>query len=170
MKEQECRLIYREAFSDPDTEFENALFLHCFRYVKTVEEAGRVVSLLFALPCVIKSGGKITDAVYLYAAATKKEERGKGYMRRLLDSVKREGKTAFLVPATKELIGFYETCGFSAFLATTVPTARASVTPTGGFANLTEGNKETKRERFTAMVDSETPSEWEDLYFPYRME
>ena len=170
MKEQACRALYREAFRDPDTAFEDALFLHCFRYVKTAEEAGEVVSMLFALPCVIETEDQKTDAVYLYAAATKKSERGKGYMRRLLESVKREYDTAFLVPASKELISFYRKSGFCEFRAATYRTGGAAAIPTGGFADLVGGYRETKQERFPAMIFSETPLNVEGMYFPYRME
>lgn len=170
MKEPECREIYREAFSDPDTAFEDALFGHCFRYVKTVEEAGRVVSMLFALPCVIRTENTETDAVYVYAVATKKTERGKGHMHRLFEEIKREYKTFFLVPARKELIGFYRTCGLFEFEASNYETGQARVLPKGGFAELIGESKPAKKERFSAMGFTETPLTLEGLYFPCRME
>ena len=170
MKEQECRALYREAFSDPDTVFEDALFAHGFRYVKTIEEAGRVISMLFALPCVIRTESAETDAVYVYAVATRKTERGKGYMHRLLEEVKKEYPTFFLVPAREDLIGFYRSCGLFEFQATTRRTARTVAVPKGGFADLVKGQKERKTETFSAMGFSKVPIDLEGLYFPYRME
>ena len=169
MKEQECRALYREAFADPDTLFEDELFSHCFCYVKTLEENGKVISMLFALPCVIQTGQKTVDAAYLYAVATRRSERGKGHMHRLLESVRQEFQTAFLVPANESLIGFYESCGFSRVLATARDSDRAAVVPTGGFSDLVKGRKDSDKETFPAMVVSKIPLDLEGLYFPYRM-
>lgn len=107
-KENTCRLIYREAFCDPDTEFEDLLFKYCYKYCKTLEINNKTVSMLFALPCNIDG----TNATYIYAVATLKSERGKGYMKKLIDEVKQEYDLCFLRPANKSLIEYYKSLDF----------------------------------------------------------
>ena len=58
MNEKECREIYREAFRDPDDQFENRLFSLCGEYCRTLMRDGRTAAMLFALPCRITGGKK----------------------------------------------------------------------------------------------------------------
>ena len=171
MREQQCRKLYREAFADPDTAFEDRLFSSCRRYLRTVEEGGEVVSMLFALPCKVRQkSGEETPAFYVYAAATQRQKRGQGWMGRLLEEVKKEGVPLFLVPASEALIGFYKRAGFRVFEASVLPVGGTEVIPTGGFAELAQGEKETRGGFFTAMWYAEKEMNWEKTTFPYRMQ
>ncbi len=110
----DCKRIYREAFSDEDTEFEEKLFKHCGGYIKSLEVDGSTVSMLFALPCKLKIGNTERNGSYIFAAATLKSARGKGYMSRLIDYVSsQENGFLFLRPANESLIEFYKKLGFS---------------------------------------------------------
>ena len=86
MSINECREIYREAFGS-DGEFENRLFTCCFKYCRTLSIGGKTASMLFALPCNIHNAAAPVPAYYIFAAATKKEFRGNGYMSRLIRSL-----------------------------------------------------------------------------------
>lgn len=108
-REDACRSIYREAFCDPDTEFEDLLFKYCYKYCKTLEINNKTVSMLFALPCDIDG----TNATYIYAVATLKSERGKGYMKQLINEVKQKFDLCFLRPANNSLIEYYKNLEFN---------------------------------------------------------
>ena len=113
MSINECREIYREAFGS-DGEFENRLFTCCFKYCRTLSIGGKTASMLFALPCNIHKGAAPVSAYYIFAAATKKEFRGNGYMSRLICSLEAD-RLLFLKPASPSLFGFYERLGFQPF-------------------------------------------------------
>lgn len=112
MSINECREIYREAFGS-DGEFENRLFTCCFKYCRTLSIGGKTASMLFALPCNIHNAAAPVPAYYIFAAATKKEFRGNGYMSRLIRSLESD-RLLFLKPASPSLFGFYERAGLSA--------------------------------------------------------
>ena len=113
MSINECKEIYREAFGS-DGEFENRLFTCCFKYCRTFSIGGKTASMLFALPCNIHSDAAPVSAYYIFAAATKKEFRGNGYMSRLIRSLEAD-RLLFLKPASPSLFGFYERLGFQPF-------------------------------------------------------
>ena len=77
---------------------------------------GEIASSLFLLPCSIgKYKGKC-----VYCAMTKYSERGKGYMKQLLDfsynyCMENRLDFLFLVPAEKSLFDYYAKCGFEDF-------------------------------------------------------
>ena len=78
------RKIYNEAFGEEDTSFEESLFKACGEYILTDDTA----AMLFLLPTeLVLSDGSI-DGFYLFAAATKKERRGEGHMKRLIERAK----------------------------------------------------------------------------------
>lgn len=91
-------------------------------------------------------------------------------MGRLLEEVKKEGVPLFLVPASEALIGFYKRAGFRVFEASVLPVGGTEVIPTGGFAELAQGEKETRGGFFTAMWYAEKEMNWEKTTFPYRMQ
>lgn len=113
---EECRSLYREAFGDEDTEFEKALFDNCFKYCKFIKENEKIVSMLFLLPTVLKTKAHSLDCKYIYAAATLKEYRGKGYMSRLIKEFQTD-IPLFLKPANDGLIKYYEKLGFKTICA-----------------------------------------------------
>ena len=106
----ECKAIYNAVFGEEDNTFENALFYHCKDCLKYLVKNGEVVTILFLLPCEINKN----KCYYLFAAATKEEERKKGYMTELLNSILKENEyQIFLRPANEGLIGYYEKFGFT---------------------------------------------------------
>ena len=107
----QCKALYKEAFCDDDLAFEKVLFETCFKYCKFIEKNGKIVSMLFLLPTVLKTKERSLKCGYIYAAATLKECRGKGYMSHLINEV--QGDMAlFLKPANDSLIKFYKNLGF----------------------------------------------------------
>ena len=170
MNENECREIYREAFNDPDTSFENLLFGLCGQYCRFEMCGDKTAAILFALPCRIMCGEKSTDAFYVFAAATKREYRKMGYMSRLIESLKAEGVPLFLKPADSGLIKFYEKLGFTVFTARRTEPADCSALPDGGFKELCRNFKDTNTESYIAMYFGPDNLKPENMYFPYTME
>lgn len=167
-----CRDIYRQAFHDPDTVFEDLLFDTCGNYCQTLKAGGRVVSMLFALPCDITFENRTEDGIYIYAAATLKEYRGKGYMNRLLENVKSTTQSLiFLRPATEPLIGFYKKAGFTEIKTKNSTKEYPFVTPKLGYAELLSKTKISEdKEDFTVMYYSKSKTELKDIYFVNSME
>lgn len=176
-REYECRMIYREAFCDPDTDFENLLFETCYKYCKTFDVSGEVASMLFALPCSIDFSGEKEEAIYLYAAATAEKHRKKGYMARLIRILQSETDDIIILrPATDELIGFYEKFGFKSIETSNKNKIKPFVTPKGGYRDLVfkiYGNIENTAESskdFTVMYYSKNKKEINKIYFVNSME
>lgn len=165
----QCEEIYREAFGD-DGEFQAALFSTCGKYCKTVSESGRVCSFLFALPCDILLDKKTIRAYYIYAAATKKEYRGRGHMSRLVEDIARDGRLLFLKPADEKLFGFYRKLGFSEFCVTDNLGIENRAVPTGDFAKLTKAFSLENPVCTQAMYKAFAYTELKSIYFPYIME
>ena len=168
MNENECREIYREAFGD-DGAFEDRLFSLCGEYCRTVMCGGKTAALLFALPCKIITLTERFDAYYLYAAATKKIYRGKGYMSGLIRDLIKEGKPIFLNPASEELISFYKRLGFERFTAVTGGNTEKIALPIGGFSKLSSTEPRGAELNYTAMCVG-SPVRLDGLCFPYIME
>lgn len=168
MNSKECREIYREAFGD-DGEFESRLFSLCGEYCRTVSCGNNTAAMLFALPCEIISEGKGFEAYYLFAAATKKVYRKKGYMSGLIKALINEGKPVFLKPADGGLIGFYEKLGFKCFTALTGGETKITAKPKNGFAALVKEETEITDSVYTAMgINFPVPPD--NLCFPFIME
>lgn len=111
-----ARRLYLEAFPDESPAFLDALFAKGFpQHLVAMGDGGKLVSMLFALPYPIRTETGKTDALYLYAVATAKEYRGKGYAKRLLCEVASRGKPVFLRPLSPSLFDFYKTAGFTPF-------------------------------------------------------
>jgi len=170
--EEQCRNIYRDAFNDPDTEFENKLFKHCFKYSKVINNGNEVAAMLFALPCTIKTSEKSFNAYYIYAAATLKKYRGQGFMKRLIQSLQIESDSVlFLKPASHDLIKFYEKLGFVEFSASLHDTGNALVVPDDDFkATADELIDENNEALYTAMYYYKEKLNLNNLWFPYTME
>ena len=159
-----CKEIYLSAFSD-DGEFCQKLFEKCRENIEYLKDGENIASYLFLLPC--KIGGE--KAKYIFAAATKKEFQGKGYMSRLLEKVKEENKLLFLRPATKELIGFYERFGFKEITATAKGDAPV-LEPDDSFlefAKITESDSETE---YPFMYLSSNGLSFDKIHFEYSMD
>ncbi len=168
MNEQALHEIYRQAFGN-DGEFEDRLFSLCGEYLRTAEKDGNPVALLFALPCEISTEEKCFDAYYLFAAATKKAYRKKGYMSGLINNLIKEGRPIFLKPENQGLISFYEKLGFKKFTAVTGGETKITAKPKEGFAALSVTEKEYGTFSYTAMcVNFPVPPD--NLCFSYIME
>jgi len=165
----ECRNIYRTVFCDPDTNFEDLLFLYCSQYCHTVEVGNKTVSMLFMLPIRVDFSDKSLNGAYLYAAATDKEYRKKGYMSQLIERVKKEYNFILLRPANDSLIKYYASLGFNSVTAgdfSDVPL----VLPQEGYKNLIKASTiSDNKEQFTAMYYSKSPIQIEKINFNYSM-
>ena len=113
------REIWAEAFCDTQSEideFFQTLYPQAFGFC--AEEDGKPVSMLFALPQTIVKGEKQIKSAYLYAVATKKEYRGRGFCRAVIacaekDLRKRYFEAAILSPASERLADFYAEQGYT---------------------------------------------------------
>lgn len=169
--EAECRLIYKQAFKDEDDTFENLLFKYCYKHCRTLKEAGRVASMLFALPCEIAVENKSYSSIYIYAAATLEAARGRGYMSELIEKVKKEGNDIiFLRPAKSSLIEFYKKLGFIEIKTENLEKEIPFVTPKKGFEELLKDEDLTDSEDFTLMYYSSCGINLKKLHFINSME
>lgn len=115
-----CKRIYREAFGNDEPQFEERLFSLCGNCLRVVLKDGRVVAMLFLLPCKLVTEGFEYNGHYIYAAATDKEYRKKGLMSALINNVRAENNGFLLLrPANEGLIEFYKKLGFTEILSTT---------------------------------------------------
>ena len=163
-KKQRLKEIYHAAFAYTDNIFEDALFEKCFSYCEYLEKDGRIVSMLFALPCLVD--GK--KAKYIFAVTTPQEFRGNGYAKELINRIKEQDDSILILrPVNDGLIEFYKNLGFVPFTASNEE-GRISVEPLAEYKSLAEENKETEGE-FTAMYYSENECDFNGLYFPYSM-
>lgn len=162
------REIYKECFGE-DTEFENLLFETCGKYLKVYEIGGEPVSFLFALPCKIENNGFCSKAVYIFAAATHKDHRKRGYMGALIEKLKQNTDTALILrPANDGLISYYKKFGFKEFTSVDTCCGNISLLPQDGFKKLAENTDRTTDSEFVAMsFNSQT--DLNGLYFPYTM-
>ena len=163
-----CIKLYKEAFPEPDIPFETALFEDCFKHCRYIKENGKIISMLFALPCEIITESGIQKCIYIYAAATDKEFRNCGYMANLIEQLKQTNIPLLLRPANDRLIAFYEKLGFKTVTAQK-SNALPYVCPTEGFKLLIQKfPDEETNEKFTAMYYGEICSD--KINFIYTME
>ena len=163
-----CRNIYRQAFGD-DAEFENLLFKSCSPNIKVLQKDGKAVSFAFLLPCNIKKGSELFKAFYIYAAATEKGERKKGYMSELLEEIKKKTDGILILrPADGYLIKYYGKLGFVSHTASDTEKDGFCVLPDGGFKTLTETADSKTNEKFTLMSFN-SPFFLDGIYFPDSM-
>lgn len=159
----QCRNIYISRFSD-DGVFSKHLFEKCSENIEYIEEKGEIVSFLFLLPCEIEG----ERAKYIFAAATKEECEGKGYMSNLLKRVIEKENLLFLRPANEKLVGFYERFGFKLINATAKDNSFPNLKPQGNFKNLTQKIEPDEDDEYPFMYLSET--EFSKVYFEYSMD
>ncbi len=150
---------------EPD--FNKYFFDNIFDIKKTLvyEKDKELVSMAQLLPYEIKGIGKVT---YIYGAATAPSHRRKGYMKELLEYSfkldKRHKRAAsILIPANKELFGFYEGLGYKTafYICEGVYTPNgltgsyneASYKDITKLMNLYTGNIERKRSYWKMYID-----------------
>lgn len=100
--------LWQEAFGDSEKEIafflENARYAECF----AIEEEGKTVAMLFLVDCRLNGN----EGKYIYAACTAKNQRGKGYMSRLLEDCMNREKLLCLIPGDDGLVKYYQDRGF----------------------------------------------------------
>lgn len=169
MNETALRAIYREAFNDADTGFEDKLFEYCKEYIYSAEYGGETAAMLFALPCRLINGISETDAVYIYAAATLEKHRGKGIMSSIINKLKKNTDAfIFLKPADAGLTDFYKKLGFKEISASA--SARTRILPSGGFAELAGCGIAPEHDAYTAMYYCKNEIKFKNICFEYTME
>ena len=132
------RALYDEAFPGEDDRFTEALFALGFpTHLVAMGEGKDLASMLFALPYDIVTESGTLQANYLYAVATAKAHRGKGYAKKLLRRVAERGIPVFLRPMSPSLFDFYKAAGFTPFSPYREWTGDAEAGDTAGFAALT---------------------------------
>lgn len=162
------REIYRYCFGE-DGEFENALFSLCSDNLKVLECGEDVLSFLFLLPCELLVGENRYKAHYLFAAATHKDHRKKGYMGKLIEKIKLEAHGIIILrPATEELVNYYKKFEFAPFRGQDFSPEGITVKPLGNFALLAEKADKTTDGEFTLMGYN-LPENIKEIYFPYTM-
>ena len=168
---KQCLKLYKETFLDDDGgKFAKDLFESCFKYCKYLVKDEKIVSMLFALPCEMVFENKSQKALYIFAVATEKKERGKGYMTALFNNLKSETDALlFLRPASDDLINLYSRLDFKAIPAESIADKIPFVKPTGSFLSLAEKYKTPDNSQFTAMYYGNTCN-LEKIYFIYSME
>lgn len=164
---EECISVYKTAFEESPG-FDKRLFDEAFYCCRYLIKNGKVVSILFAIPCFIKTEKAQREAIYIFAAATAPEFRKQGLMTELLEKVKEEFKcTLFLRPADKGLIGYYKGKGFreiKGISSNNIP----RVVPSEIMKKISLGYTDESGKEFTLMCYPETSIE--ELSFIYSME
>lgn len=112
------RNIWHISFGDSE-EYINMFMENRFEKAKTVvcEENGEAAAMFFLFPCEMIASGKGYPSLYLYAAATLPNYRGRGIMGNMLSFAEEyAGKSGFdfiiLSPAEESLYGYYRRFGF----------------------------------------------------------
>lgn len=110
--------LWHEAFGDEQPVID-AFFQTCYKPENTLiaAENGMPVSVLYWIEADYRSVGETFSACYIFAAATAKSARSKGYMSALLDyarrtAEKRQIDLLFLVPAEETLFAYYGARGY----------------------------------------------------------
>jgi GNAT superfamily N-acetyltransferase len=117
--EKQIRTLWRDIFGDNE-EFIKMYFKRVYKdeYALAMERDGRIVSSLMLLPYSFNYYGATLPMGYIVGACTLPAERGRGWMKRLMDlaveEMKRRGMAmAALIPASPSLFDFYERHGFT---------------------------------------------------------
>lgn len=114
-RETECRELWMEVFGDSREDIDRFLIdIHREENLLTHSEANRVVAMLN----IVEIDTDYGTTAYLYAIATSKEWRGKGYASQLInqaiDIARQRGyKAVMLIPSDESLIDYYTRFGFS---------------------------------------------------------
>ena len=136
--------IWHEAFGDGESEIDFFFSSPAFSLENSVVvfENGSPVSVLYLLESDIYINGEPHFSYYVYAVATLKACRNRGYMRAALDfaaktAQSRNAEYLFLVPESEGLFNMYEKCGYKNGISysrvysksTDLPKAKATLSP-----------------------------------------
>lgn len=102
----ECKKLYIKTFND-DISYVDKLFENYAYSLRYIIEDNKVISMLFGID--ISVNGR--DFKYIYGACTDYEYQNKGYMKKLINSIK--NYPLCLKPANKDLFDFYSKLGFN---------------------------------------------------------
>lgn len=163
-----CYKIYSEEFGDD--EFSKELFNHCYKYCHNYKVDEQIVAITFLLPCEIINKDIRYPAKYVFAVTTKKEYRGKGYMKKLLNSLYNSEEIFFLMPVNPSVIDFYKKIGYIEFSAIKSKTGEKYVSPCIDFLNLANKHTTFTGEKYTLMYQYEKDIDINNLNFAYTME
>lgn len=118
--------LWHEAFGDERPAID-AFFQTCYKPENTLvaAENGVPVSVLYWIEAAYQAGGETLSVRYIFAAATAKSARSKGYMSALLrytrqTAAARQIDLLFLVPAEETLFAYYGARGFQNAFSKTV--------------------------------------------------
>ena len=113
-REVSSRALWHDVFGD-EREFIDLFMTEVYRpeNMLVCEEQGRVVSMLH----IVEMSTSLGRAGYLYAIPTAADYRGRGYASKLIEEAlvvmrQRGYDMAMLIPATKDLKGYYARFGF----------------------------------------------------------
>lgn len=102
--------LYRTCFGDSDECISTYLgFALAHGRICTRSENGTVVSSVSSCPCSVEG----RNAVYIFAAATLPDYRGRGHMRACLEEACDGADISVCIPASEELFGLYASLGFT---------------------------------------------------------
>ena len=135
--------LWSECFAD-EPEFINRFLdtFFCSEQCYTAKAGNDLAGMLFMLPYRLKNGGETLSAAYLYAAATAKEQRGKGIFSALHayaeTDLRANGTDCIItVPETESLYSFYAKFGYKARLRRTV--RRSAAQSAKGYGSYLRG-------------------------------
>ncbi len=120
-EQSEIRQLWDRCFPDSDG-FNDHFFARIFdcSMVLLMRNKKKIVSMLQMMPFLLQYKQTSFPLTYIYGACTHPEERGRGYMAKLLQASfsidQKTGKAgSFLIPATKDLFNFYKKFGYNPF-------------------------------------------------------
>lgn len=161
--------IYQEAFGEDEIFFET-LYNKASNCCKALIKDERIVSFFFLLPIELRKCDTTQKAYYLFAAATDKECRGKGYMSELINKeLEKSDYPIILKPATSSLISYYKKFGFEEALATHNEDTAFCISPINEFYDFFTEKDELSGD-FTICVFGKTKFEINGISFEYTME
>lgn len=161
--------IYKEAFGNDECFFET-LYETAANCCKVLIKNKKIVSFFFLLPIKLKKGTLIQKAYYLFAAATDKEHRNKGYMGELIKKeLEKSDFPILLKPATPSLISYYKKFGFAEKTAYHKNDATFQILPMNEFSDFSP-EKDGLFGEFAICVFGETDFDINGITFEYTME
>ena len=118
-RKEEVEELWRTCFGDPEN-FIRLYFdrVYCDENTLTIQENGKIVSALQMLPYTMTYMGSEIPVAYISGACTAPEARGKGLMRRLLQTsfeemARRGVALTALIPAEPWLFDYYRQLGYT---------------------------------------------------------
>lgn len=115
----QLKKLWKEVFLDED-KYLDIFFEKVYHkdYAFKISNNGKIVAMLFMIPYDVIIHQKNYKALYLYALATQKDYRNRGYMSKLINEAneyadKNNYLFSFLIPANEELFGFYNKYGYN---------------------------------------------------------